>query len=78
MVRSSPGADVDVALLLEVLHEKHTGVSQIVDMQELAPRLAGSPDRDFRHALELRVVELADEGRQHMGARQIEVVVGPV
>ena len=53
------------------------GVREIVDVQELPARAAGPPQR-HRLATELRVVELADHGRQHVGTLQVEVVARAV
>ena len=72
------GADVHVLGRVVAAHEEEAGVGEVVHVQELAARGAGAPDRDLRPALGLRVVELPDEGGQHVRAREVEVVVRPV
>ena len=77
-VRSSPVPTLMCPLAVVVLHQEHAGVGQVVDVQELAARRAGAPDHDLARARHLRVVELAHHRRQHVRARQVEVVVRAV
>ena len=72
------GADVDVRQAVVVLHQEHARVGEVVDVQELAPRRAGAPDHDLALAGDLRVVELAHQRREHVRAREVEVVVRAV
>ena len=72
------GADVDVTCLAVALHQKHAGVGQIVDVEELPPGRSRAPDHDFVAAFLARVVEPANHRRQDVPAVQIEVVVRPI
>ena len=38
----SAGADVDVLFVVVVLHQETTGIGQVIDVQQLAPRLSGT------------------------------------
>ena len=62
-------ADISV---LNVLH------GEVVDVQELALRRAGAPGRDLGLAGLLRLVEAADQGRQHVGVLRVVVVTRAV
>ena len=76
------GADVDMAQhrfgvgvvgrLVEVHHEKR-GLGHVIDMQELAPRLARAPDHHFLAAVLGRFVEAADQGREDMADLLLEI-----
>ena len=71
-----------------VLDEEHHGFGEVVDVQELTSRRAGSPQRHRRVGLpghvvvarqpKLRLMELAQHRRQHVARVQVEVVAGPV
>jgi hypothetical protein len=52
--------------------------AEVVDVEELAARASGAPDRHLAPPLDLRVVELAEQRRQDVRARQVEVVPGAV
>ena len=71
-------AHIDDAFVLVALHQKQTGIGQIVHMQKLAPRRARAPHHHLRRAARPGLVELADQRRQHMGIGQIEVIPRPV
>ena len=61
------GADVDGLRGVVVLEQEHDRAGQVVDVQELALRGAGAPDRDAARApFVLGVVEAADQGGQHV------------
>lgn len=47
-------------------------------MQELPARGPGPPDRHLRRPRDLGFVELADQGREDVGAFQVEIVSWPV
>ena len=47
-------------------------------MEEFAARIAGPPDRDFRRAGSLRLVDLPDQRRENMRGAQVEIVVWAV
>ena len=72
------GTDIDVVVAVVVLHQEQAGVREVVDVQELAPRRPGSPDSSALRSGDPRLVELPHNGRQHVRARQVEVVPGPV
>ena len=71
-------ADVDDLRRVVALHQEAHGVGQVVDMEELAARRAGAPDGDLWRACCLRLVELAQQRRQHVRRLQVEVVAGAV
>eukprot|EP01136_Pigoraptor_vietnamica_P011332 Opistho-1_new@50086 len=75
-VRSA--AHVDDRAVVAQFHQVDTGVGQVVDIQELAPRRPAAPDHEFAVAPQPGLVRLAQQGRQHMAGRQVVVVVGAV
>jgi hypothetical protein len=54
------------------------GIRQIVDMQELASRLAGAPDLDFSRASRLRRAHLGDQRRDDVAVQQVEIIARAV
>jgi len=61
-----PPTDIDDLGCAVILHQKYAGISQIIDMQELAARRARTPDSHRLRAGRLGFVKLPDEGRQYM------------
>ena len=59
-------AHVDVLGLVVVAHQEDAGVGQVVHVEELAPRRPRPPDLHLPALLELGLVELPDEGGQHV------------
>ena len=78
MVTSVPAPQFDRLVAVVMIHEENDGVGEIVDIKKLAQRRAGAPDDDLILARLLRFVELADERRQHMARRKVEIVVLPI
>ena len=72
------GADVDVLVGAVVIHQVDARVGEVLDVQELPHRRPGSPDLDLRILRRPCIVELADQGRQHVARREVEVVAWPV
>ena len=72
------GADIDMALLVEVLHQKQACVGEIIRMEEFPARIPGAPNHHLVPSPELGVMELADHRRKDVRGFEIEVVVGPV
>src|SRR3954451_3915253 len=68
-------ADIEVSEFVVVVHEEEAGVGKIVDVKKLAPGSAGTPDFDLSPSFNFRVVELTNQRGQHVGLRQVEVVV---
>jgi hypothetical protein len=67
-------ADIDVLEVRIGLHQKHAGVGAVVGVEELAARRARAPDRDAVGAGQLGLVSLADQGRHHVAAVEVEIV----
>src|SRR5262249_14910167 len=53
------GADIDMRLAGMVLQQMDSGVGEIVDVEELAPRRAAAPDDRFRSARHFGFVQAA-------------------
>ena len=72
------GAGVDGLVAGVVVHQEHAEVGEVVDVEEFAEGRAVAPAGDARRSGELRLVEAADERRQHVGVLRVVVIVGPV
>ena len=72
------GPDVDVRVVRVVLHQEQAGGRQVVDMEELANGAPGAPHLDLVGVGLFGVVELADQGGDHVRRIEIEVVAGAV
>jgi len=73
-----PATDIDWKRASVALEKRHTGVGEVVDVQKLSPGGACSPDHHLGRTTDLRVMRLADEGRQDMRRLEIEIVTGSV
>ena len=60
------------------LHEMEAGVGAIVNMQEFAPRRAGTPDHHLLRACQLRFMEAADQGGDDVAELGMIIVAGAV
>ena len=72
------GADVDKGLAVVLLHEEQTRFGEVVDVEELAAGRARAPAGHGRVAVHLRLVELADEGRNDVAVLQVIIVARTV
>src|SRR4030095_312497 len=72
------GADVDVADLVVLVHQKNARIGQVIGVQELATRITGSPDGDFPLPLQFRVVKSSNQRREQVRLGEIEVVIRSV
>ena len=58
-------------------HQEDAGIGQVVDVEELSPRPAATPDDQLVVAALLGLVGLADQRRQDVARRQVVVSSGP-
>ncbi len=72
------GTDVDDLRRIVVLQEKTAGAGQVVDMEKLPPGRARSPDDHVARPALFCFVDFAQQGRQDVRIREIEVVPGTV
>ncbi len=71
-------ANIDMFGVRIALHQEDAGIGTVVGMKELAPRRARAPDRDVVGTGQLRLMRLADQGRQNVAGVQVEIVAGAV
>ena len=74
----APDPEVDRVGDVEVLGGEQQPARGVVDVEKLARRRAGAPQRHRRLARVDRLDELADHRRDDVRALEVEVVVGPV
>ena len=72
------GAAIDVFIFVVIVETENDAARQIVHMQEFTQGRAGAPHHDLLAPLDLRLVEFANQRRQHVARRQIEIVIGPI
>src|ERR1700730_6210615 len=72
------GTDIDMRLAGIVPQKMDAGVSEIVDVEELAPRRAAAPDDDFRGARHFGFVKAAQECSRDVAGLGMEIVAGAV
>ena len=72
------GAGIDGLVAGVVVHQEHAEVGEVVDVEEFAEGRAVAPAGDARRPGEFRLVEAADERRQHVRVLRVVVIVGPV
>lgn len=60
------------------VHDKHAAVGHVVHVEKFTPGGSGSPDHHTVFFLDFRLVEFPDQGREHVGGFQVEVVVGAI
>ena len=78
MLMSFPQPDIDELVAAVCVHQEHHGCGKIIHMHELPQRRPCSPDDDARCARYLCLVELPDQGREHMRILKVIVIIGPV
>src|SRR5690606_8367815 len=71
-------ADVVQPFVHALLHQVHTCVGHVIDVQELAHRPARAPHDQGVVSARLRFMRLPQQGRQHVTVLKVEVVVRPV
>src|SRR5204862_4322416 len=74
-LRLAPGADIHRFRGLKPLGRQQQRARGVVDVEELARWLTGSPEHDFRRSLPPGLDELADHRRDYVGVLEVEVVV---
>ncbi|MCY1302151.1 hypothetical protein D9M70_517970 [compost metagenome] len=73
-----PGTDIYRFDALAETQQMYTGISKVIDMQELAQWGAASPQRNMITAIDFCFVNAAHQCWQYMGCMRIKVVVGPI
>jgi hypothetical protein len=61
-----------------MLHQEDACACEIIDVKEFSSRRAGAPHDYIRLTFLTRVMEPANECRQHMRAREVEIVMRAV
>ena len=74
----TPRADIDPVRRILLAEEVKAGPGEVVDMQKLPPRRARAPDDNLPGILLLRLVETAEQGRDHMRVLRVIIVARPV
>ncbi len=72
------GADLDVARLVVVGHQERAGIGQIIDVQELSPWLATTPNFHRSVTSLFRLMEFPQQSWQYMRILQIKIIAWAV
>lgn len=70
--------DIDRTRLVVVLHEEHTGLREVVGVEEFTLRSTGAPAHDFLRTGDLRFMEALNQTREDVRMLGVVVVVFPV